>query len=394
MQAEPSTASQQPEWQELTDEPDHALPEAVVWTLVKPSVAADIEEKIEEEAPIKDPANTAIAIKPPVMPSGPTFANDKAIWRDDSWHPQISGTVPIGFGPRGLMISGSVWAIDCITGAGYCEKTDGFNEYLDQIERMGEAQYNLSIGLGDAQNLAGLTITSRFEETSLPIGERNKNEDKNIFSNYYIGAHLSRSLSPDTAIKIGIDNWLDIRDCVNCGFAKSTYGVISQRFRLRENQYSIAPNLYLTFGVGNGQFRPLDELALDGIRKQKDAGCPTAGYTPENPCSKEASTRAELRARSYGQFNPIGALALELFPGANIIGEWSGRNLNAGLSVRPFEDSGFILTAMWENILPNCDWGCTIYPPGVPEGIKDTGVPSGLTQRPRFSIQGSIELKF
>ena len=70
---EPSTASQQPQWQELTDDPDHALPEAVVWTPVEPSVAADIEEKIEEEAPIKDPANTAIAIQPPVMPSGTTL---------------------------------------------------------------------------------------------------------------------------------------------------------------------------------------------------------------------------------------------------------------------------------------------------------------------------------
>ena len=389
-----STKSQNPQWIELNTDPNNVLPEPVIWTPVEPAVSADIEEMVRKEAPIDNPANSAVAIKQPVMPSGPTFANDKAIWRDEEWHPQISGTVPVGFGPKGLMISGSLWAIDCVTGAGYCEKTDGFDEYLDQIERTGEAQYNLSVGLGDTEKLAGLTITSRFEETSLSLGNRNTNEDKNLFSNYYIGAHLSRSLSQDTAIKIGIDNWLDIRDCVNCGFAKSAYGVISQRFRLRENQNSIAPNLYLTFGFGNGQFRPLDELALDGIRKQKDAGCATAGYIPENQCSTEASTRAALRARSYGQINPIGALALEAFPGANMIGEWSGRNLNAGFSIRPFEEFGLIFTAMWENILPNCDYGCTIYPPGVPEGIKDTGVPDGLTQRPRFSIQASLELKF
>ena len=48
------------EWKELTDDPEHLLPEAVVWTPVEPSVAADIEEKIKEEAPIKEPANTEI----------------------------------------------------------------------------------------------------------------------------------------------------------------------------------------------------------------------------------------------------------------------------------------------------------------------------------------------
>ena len=37
------------------------------------------------------------------LPSGTTFANDRALWRDDQWHPQISNTVPIGFGPKGVM---------------------------------------------------------------------------------------------------------------------------------------------------------------------------------------------------------------------------------------------------------------------------------------------------
>ena len=395
VQEEPSTASQQPQWKELTDDPEHLLLEEVVWTPVEPSVAADIEEKIEEEAPIKDPANAEIAIQPPVMPSGTTFANDKAIWRDETWHPQISGTVPVGFGPKGLMISGSIWGIDCVTGAGYCEQTNGFDEYRDQVERIGEAQYNLSVGFGDAEKLAGVTITSRFEETSLALGNRNTNEEKNIFSNYYIGAHLSRNLGTDTGLKIGIDNWLDVRECTNCGFAKSAYGVISQRFRLRDNQNSMFPNAYLTFGVGNGQFRPLDELVLDGIRKQRDAGCATPGFTPDKPCSPEALTRASLRARSYGQINPIGAIALEALPGMNLIGEWSGRNLNAGFSVRPFEELGLVFTGMWENILPNCDYGCTVSVSGVPDGIDlKTSLPNALTERPRFSFQASLELKF
>ena len=54
VQEEPSTTSQQPQWKELTDDPEHLLPESVVWTPVEPSVAADIEEKIEDHHKIED----------------------------------------------------------------------------------------------------------------------------------------------------------------------------------------------------------------------------------------------------------------------------------------------------------------------------------------------------
>ena len=106
-------------------------------------------------------------------------------------------------------------------------------------------------------------------------------------------------------------------------------------------------------------------------------------------------TRASIRARSYGQINPIGAVAIEALPGLNLIGEWSGRNLNAGFSVRPFEEWGLIFTGMWENLIQNCDWGCTIDVSGVPDGIDlETSLPQALTERPRFSFQASLELKF
>ena len=142
-----------------------------------------------------------IAINPPVMPSGTTFANDKAIWRDDTWHPQISGTVPVGFGPKGLMISGSIWGIDCVTGAGYCKKQMDLMNTETKLNESEKRSTTLSVGFGDAEKLAGVTITSRFEETSLALGNRNTNEEKNIFSNFYVGAHLSRNLGPDTAFK-------------------------------------------------------------------------------------------------------------------------------------------------------------------------------------------------
>ena len=52
-------------------------------------------------------------------------------------------------------------------------KQNGFDEYRDLVEQVGDAQYNLSIGFGDSEKLAGLTVTTRIEETRLPFGNRN-----------------------------------------------------------------------------------------------------------------------------------------------------------------------------------------------------------------------------
>lgn len=360
---------------------------AIVWEPIQPGEVITAEE-LELK---KDPNEVLVTVEP----SGTTFANDKAIWRDDQWHPQISGTVPVGFGPKGWMMSASLWGIDCVTGAGYCAKPDSWDEYREQIEKTGDGNYNLSIGLGDAEKLLGLTITSRFEETGLTFGERNTNETDSILSNYYIGAHISRNLGSDTALKVGIDNWLDVRECDFCGFPKNAYAVVSQRLRINKDQKDFLPNAYVTLGMGNGQFRPLDELIRASVAEQRKAGCITAGFTPEKPCSREALQRATWKANSYGKFEPIGALAIETFSGLNLIGEWSGRNLNAGFSLRPFEEFGLVITSMWENILPNCDWGCTVKGiPDYPQGIDLSLLPSALTERPRFSLQISFEAKF
>ena len=69
----------------------------------------------------------------------------------------------LGFGPKDLMISGSFWAIDCITGAGYCRNTNKFEEYPDQVEMISDAQQLVS-WIGDTQKLVGITITSALKK--------------------------------------------------------------------------------------------------------------------------------------------------------------------------------------------------------------------------------------
>jgi hypothetical protein len=330
-----------------------------------------------------------------IEPSGTTFANDKAIWRDEQWHPQISSMVPVGFGPKGWMLTAGIFGIDC-TASGVCEQPDSWEEYQNQIESFGEAQFDLSLGMGDAEKTVGLTLTASFEETKLPFGDRNTQgleTDANIFDEYYIGAHLSRNIGPDTSVRVGIKNWIDVKQCgLSCGFPKSAYGVISQRIRMNSDQESWFPNAYLTVGVGNGEFRPLDEQVRASIAAQRAAGCQTYGYIPDKPCNTNTLRRAVLGAANYGQLTPIGAAALEIYPGFNAIGEWSGRNLNLGFSVKPFEEFGLVFTSMWNNLIANCDWGCDI---SVPDQKGKVPLPENMiTYRPAWSFTASINLKF
>ena len=179
---------------------------------------------------------------------------------------------------------------------------------------------------------------------------------------------------------------------IGCGFPKSAYALISQRIRLNQEQNQWFSNAYLTAGMGNGEFRSLDEQVRSSIAAQRKAGCATYGYLPDEPCSSNTHRRAVLDAANYGQLTPIAAAAIEVYPGFNAIGEWSGRNLNLGFSVRPFNDLGLVFTSMWNNLIRNCDYGCDVDVPNYPGGAP---IPDNMiTMRPVWSFSASLNLKF
>ena len=117
---------------------------------------------------------------------------------------------------------------------------------------------------------------------------------------------------------------------------KSAYGVISQRIRLNpdpENKFR--QRLISQLGAAMVQFRPLDEIEeIQLLHNVQQAVPPTD--IEDKPCSYN-TMRAVLDAADYGRITDWSSrLYLEVVPGFNLIGEWSGRNLNLGFSVRPF----------------------------------------------------------
>ena len=370
----------------------HADAKSLIWVAVDENeiIKAVKEDITPEMNSIEEAHNVAYQV---LEATASTFANHRALWRNERWHPQITGSIPLGFGPQGLMASIGISGIDC-TANGVCTQPNSWEDYLDQIEESGEAQLEGSIGFGDAEKLLGITLTTYVEETKLPLGDRNTQgsaADANLFDEYYIGVHLSRNIGLDTAFRVGINNWIDVKKCGDsCGFPKSAYGVISQRIRIKDDQTSWFPNAYITLGAGNGEFRSLSEKFRASVNAQKKADCSTFGYLPDEPCGINTRSRAVLSAANYGQLAPIGSAALEVVSGLNLIGEWSQGNLNAGISVRPFKEIGLVFTGMWNTLLPTCDYGCTLTINNVPARIED----NLTTERAKFSFTASLDIKF
>jgi hypothetical protein len=379
----------EPTWTVVT--PTEVDSSAVVWEPL-PSGSADLAKDTtptptDPTLETQQEAQQALKALAAQQPSGPTYANFRALWRDDEWLPQISNTVPIGFGPKGVMGSLTIEAVDCKTGP--CTPVSSYKDWQKQFQAQGSGFFWQSIGFGDPQKWLGITITNSTEGFADTATSGN---GISLSSGNQTGVHISRALGPDTSLRAGIENLIIWDTRAEYSDNRNAYAVISQRFRLNKDNQKPFSNLYITIGAGNGEFRSLEQLISAQIAAQRSAGCQTFGYVPKKDCSNETRFNAVKRAGDYGTWNFIGAAALQITEGLNIIAEWSGRNLNAGVSWRPIKGVGFVITPMIQSLLPNCEYGCNISVPDYPEPVP---LPENvLTYRPRLSIMGSLEIKF
>ena len=374
--------------------PAEPLSQPNPWVAVEPGkeipAITAVESQDQPDQPSREPSTAPGASAAPLAftLSGPTYANLRALWRGGDWLPQISNTVPVGFGPQGVMLSLSYRGIDCFTGSGVCTVPESYDAWRDSINRQGDAYFTGAIGFGDALRYVGVVITNISQGTSSG-GPRGRDP---LFGGNQTGFHLSKAFSPDTAVRLGVENWIRW-DWPQADLQKNAYGVLSQRIRLGPDDGGWLRNAYLTIGAGNGAFRPLDTQIGAQIAAQRAAGCFTWNYVPPSgvDCSATARQEAVRDGGDFGGLQPIAAAALEVLRGFNLIGEWTGRNLNLGFSLRPVPELGLIITPMFENIVANSDYGVNVQIPDAPAIAMPSNV---LTQRARFSIQASLEIKF
>ena len=379
--------------------PAIAKPYAATQLAWEPVAEADVITPEQVAAEIPEPVDRAKALANAIFinRSGPTYANYRALWRDGDWLPQISNTVPVGFGPQGVMASLIVQGTDCHLGKGRCKAFSTYDAWKDSLTTQANGEFYQAIGFGDPINFISVILTNSLERIPANINSGSLSLNENIFQGAQTGIHIAKAVGPDTSFRVGVENLItwDNNDYIYADMVRNFYAVGSQRIRLQSENSTTKwlPNLYLTAGIGNGEFKPIEKIFLDQTAALRNAGCSTYGYYPATQCSQKTFKRALRDGSDYGQLNPIGSLGIEIYNGINLITEWTGRNLNAGLSWRPIPGVGLVITPMVLSLVNNCEYpGCKVNVPDYPD--KVTLPSSVLTERTRLSLQVSLEVKF
>lgn len=163
--------------------------------------------------------------------------------------------------------------------------------YTDEVD----AGLGIGIGLGNPQTGVGVDIGVSIVDL---VGDTAQDGA--------VSVKLHRQLPQNWAIAVGVHNALQWGDTDG---GSSVYGVLSKRFDLRENVSDPFSRLYVSAGVGGGQFR-----SEENIIGQKDA------------------------------IEVFGGVAVRVIPSVNAIVEWTGQDLTLGASVAPFPKLPLVIT--------------------------------------------------
>ncbi|MBD2296270.1 hypothetical protein H6G06_23005 [Anabaena sphaerica FACHB-251] len=164
----------------------------------------------------------------------------------------------------------------------------------------------VGIGFGDAKKSVGLDV-------NIGVVDISSFEDGNI------SFKLHRQLPADFAVAVGVKNFVTFGDTDG---GTSGYGVITKMFRLQDSNSKPFSRLYVSAGVGGGQFRSESDISN--------------------------------KIDSVGIF---GSVALKIAQPVNAIVEWSGQDLALGLSVAPFKKIPLVITPGISDITGNAGDG-------------------------------------
>jgi len=316
-----------------------------------------------------------------------TYGGFRDLYRGGRWLPSISTIVPMGYGAKGVMAGFGFSGSDCTIESKQCINHP--TPTITSIQEIGEAVLDSYIGFGDPLNAVSVLI-SNITQNTIRQGQTGK-----YLGGNQTGVAISRNIGPDTAIKIGTEGmirWGGSRN-LDADRPKSAYGVISHRIALKpepsdpfDTSTRWFSDLYLTLGVGNGQYRPLDQVISAQIQYAKDAGC----WDGRRQCSGAQTRDAFLKGTEWGNYYPLGVLTLAVTDQAHLITEWWGRNLNVSLSLQPFKEIGWTITPGVGNLIPNSDYGNNVNIPAC----RQCDMGEAITTRPLFYLRSMLNIKF
>ena len=382
----PELQNQQSEliWEQVTPNPTQASTEsslqwstsgsttateptpAVIWQAVDPTEVINTDDIASEDS---DDSNQIASSRTPQPVTGGMFQ----VKRADQWLPSITQRIPNGFGGSFGDFQTGLWLADCGVSGGYvCG--DGTRDWVTEFQDTSENDWISQISLGDPNHWLGLDLG--FTISSLADTRPNASSEGTPFGSGQ-GLHLalSRNITPDIGIKVGAFNLVEL-DKVQYDAGKSAYGVVSARIDLGGETGQNSNDLYLTAGFANGIYRPLNAILEDqtrecnSMRKRQDNHL--SPYLLE---SGGSGYYCNMWGLDYGTLWPIGSIAYLVNPKLSLFGEWWGRNLTLGFSLKPFDEINWVITPGISSIIQNSDWD-----PQYP----------GYTERMRLQLTTSI----
>jgi len=166
----------------------------------------------------------------------------------------------------------------------------------------------IGFGLGDPKQTAGLDVGVNVLDL---IGDTGQDGS--------ISFKLDRRLPQDLAVAVGVNNAIAWGETDG---GSSVYGVVSKMFRLTESVQAPFSRLYVSAGLGEGQYRSQADIDND--------------------------------VDSVGLF---GSVAVQVVPQMYAIAEWTGQDLTVGISVVPFGNLPLVITPAVTDITGNAGDG-------------------------------------
>ncbi|NEQ33221.1 MAG: S-layer homology domain-containing protein [Leptolyngbya sp. SIO4C5] len=246
-----------------------------------------------DRAPALAATNAATDYIVAYEPPGPTLAELQAI-RNQLLLPDTPAEVPtLVVAPTGALgIPGSSVGSPTAFGADWRDVFFGatFQERTRFTNRS-DGAIGLGFGLGDARNLVGL-------EVALAIVDLRGD----AFEDGGVSFKLHRQFEGNWAVAVGVENLITFGDPDG---GESGYGVVSKVFRLREDPSQPFSSVTASVGAGGGRFRPEDSDDDLGI---------------------------------------FGSVGVRVVEPVSVIADWTGQDLNLGVSVAPFRNFPLVIT--------------------------------------------------
>jgi hypothetical protein len=193
-----------------------------------------------------------------------------------------------------------------------------------RFTRTSDGGAGIGFGLGDPYRSVGFDV-------GININDLGINGNEGFAGRGSFDFVLHRVLPDNFRVAVGLENALVWG---GTDTDTSVYAVVSKTVKLKDSKFKNFSRLYLNAGVGNGRFRSERNVIND--------------------------------VNSVGVF---GSMALRVVDQMNVFTEWTGQDLNVGLSIAPFSDIPFVITPIVSDLTGNAGDG-TRFGFGVSYGFK------------------------